>query len=176
MAPGPASARLRGRASRNSDMMCAGNLGTASGLRQAGYTIRERQTACSAAATGDCVRRDQAGQARPQKNGAPVPGVPGLQQSQFVTLGDTETAKLLSCKGRANSEQVRSSQIASNPDKRGKAGAGSETRANVSQRATSAWAAGAVLTGFRSIRWCDRRRLVTKLQARADLAILASPV
>ena len=68
----------------------------------------KRQMACSAAVTGDFVRRDRAGQARPQKNRAPVPGIPGLQQSQFATLGDTETASHWSCKGRAKSEQVRS--------------------------------------------------------------------
>jgi hypothetical protein len=45
---------------------------------------RERQMRCSAAATGDFVPCDRAGQqARPQKNRAPVPGIPGLQQSQF---------------------------------------------------------------------------------------------
>src|SRR5204863_3051562 len=38
--------------------------------------------------------------ARPQKNRAPVPGIPGLQQSQFATLGDTETTSDCHAKGR----------------------------------------------------------------------------
>lgn len=83
--------------------------------------VRERQTACSAAATGDCVRRDRTGRARPQKNRAPVPGVPGLQQSQFATPGDTETASHCHAKGGPSlnkSGQVKSRQIPTSGAKR----------------------------------------------------------
>ncbi len=112
------------------------------------------------------LAQSRGGEVRPQKNRAPVPGIPGLQQSQFTTLGDTETANHCHAKGGpsgSNGAKWGSSEATRAPEaKIGKW----ELPHNV-----ASWKSALSLPAFRSIRWCDRRRLLTKLQARTDTTL-----